>query len=39
MQEIYVVAAKRTPFGRYHKQLADFSAIELGEIALEGALQ
>lgn len=38
MQEIYIVAAKRTPFGRYHKQLADFTAVELGEIALRGAL-
>lgn len=39
MQDIYVVAAKRTPFGRYRKQLADFSAVDLGEIALAGALR
>ena len=39
MQDIYIVAAKRTPFGRYHKQLADFSAIDLGQIALRGALK
>lgn len=38
MQNIYIVAAKRTPFGRYRGQLAAFNAVELGTFALKDAL-
>lgn len=39
MKEIYIVAAKRTPFGRYHGLWAEKSAIDLGEIVLREALK
>ena len=39
MKEIYIVAAKRTPFGRYHGLWAEKSAIDLGEILLRETLK
>lgn len=39
MKEIYIVAAKRTPFGRYHGLWAEKSAIDLGEIVLRKTLK
>ena len=39
MKEIYIVAAKRTPFGRYHGLWAEKSAIDLGEIVLKETLK
>ncbi|WEV43161.1 thiolase family protein [Lactobacillus sp. ESL0684] len=39
MKEIFVVAAKRTPFGRYQGWLSDYDAVDLGEIALKGSLK
>ncbi|UPQ89996.1 thiolase family protein [Vibrio sinaloensis] len=37
--EIWIVAAKRTPIGRFQGQLAHFSAPELGTIAVRAALE
>lgn len=39
MKDIYIVAAKRTPFGKYRGFFKDTSAIELGVMALKGALK
>ncbi len=39
MKDIFILAAKRTPFGKYNGQLKDFNAVELGEIALKGAVE
>lgn len=39
MKDIYVVAAKRTPFGRYKGYFKDRSAIDLGVMALAGTLK
>lgn len=39
MKDIYIVAAKRTPFGRFRGFLKDKNAVELGTIALRGTLQ
>lgn len=39
MKDIFILAAKRTPFGKYNGQLKDFNAVELGEIALKGAIR
>ncbi len=39
MKDIYIVAAKRTPFGRYRGILADRNAIDLGIMALVGTLK
>lgn len=38
-KDIYIVAAKRTPFGRYKGYFADRSAIDLGVMALAGTLK
>ena len=38
MKDIYIVAAKRTPFGRYHGLWAEKNAIDLGELALRETL-
>ena len=38
MKDIYIVAAKRTPFGRYHGLWTEKSAIDLGELALRETL-
>ena len=39
MKDIYIVAAKRTPFGRYHGLWSEKSAIDLGELALRETLK
>ena len=39
MKDIFILAAKRTPFGRFNGQLKDLSAKELGEIAVQGAIE
>jgi acetyl-CoA C-acetyltransferase len=36
---VYIVSAVRTPMGSFGGKLADFSATQLGAIALKGALQ
>ena len=36
---VYIVGAKRTPFGTFGGKLKDFSATDLQEIACRGALQ
>lgn len=38
-KEIYIVAAKRTPFGTFGGKLKDLSAIDLGVIASKAALE
>lgn len=38
MKDIYIVAAKRTPFGKYRGFFKDKSAVDLGVIALKGLL-
>ena len=37
-KEIYIVAAKRTPFGTFGGKLKDISAIDLGVVAAKAAL-
>jgi acetyl-CoA C-acetyltransferase len=37
-KSVYIVAATRTPMGSFGGKLADFSAIQLGAIAIKGAL-
>lgn len=39
MKNIYIVAAKRTPFGKYRGFFKDASSIDLGVMALKGALK
>jgi acetyl-CoA C-acetyltransferase len=39
MNEVFIVAAKRTPIGGFLGSLSDFSAPELGAIAIKGAIQ
>lgn len=39
MKDIYIVAAKRTPFGKYRGFFKDATAIDLGVMALKGALK
>ena len=39
MKEVYIVAAKRTPIGSWGGSLAKFSAVELGSMAIKGALK
>lgn len=39
MKEVYIVAAKRTPIGSWGGALAGFSAVELGTMAIKGALK
>lgn len=38
MKEVFIVAAKRTPIGGFLGNLSDFSALQLGQIAINGAL-
>ena len=38
MQEVYILSAVRTPIGSFGGQLAGFSAVQLGTIAIKGAL-
>lgn len=39
MKEVYIVAAVRTPIGSFGGSLAGLSAIDLGAIAIKGALE
>jgi acetyl-CoA C-acetyltransferase len=39
MNEVYIISAVRTPIGSFGGSLASVSAIELGAVALKGALQ
>ena len=39
MEEVYIVAAKRTPLGSFGSKLADCSATKLGSHAIEGVLK
>ncbi|KRL82510.1 acetyl-CoA C-acetyltransferase thil [Lactobacillus ultunensis DSM 16047] len=39
MKDIYIVAAKRTPFGKYRGFFKDVFAVDLGVIALKGTLK
>ncbi|WEV71331.1 thiolase family protein [Lactobacillus sp. ESL0785] len=39
MKDIFLVAAKRTPFGRFRGQLAGQTAVELGQLALTGVIE
>lgn len=39
MRDIYIVAAKRTPFGRYKGFFKDQTAVDLGVMALKGTLK
>src|SRR5690606_28459948 len=38
MQEVYIVAAVRTPIGSFGGSLSNVTAVELGAIAIRGAL-
>ncbi len=38
MKEVYIVSAARTPIGRFGGVLSNFTAIELGALAIRGAL-
>ena len=38
MQEVYIMAAVRTPIGSFGGSLSSFTAVELGSIAIKGAL-
>lgn len=39
MKEVFIVSAIRTPIGSFGGSLAGFSAVELGSIAIRGALE
>lgn len=39
ISEVFIVGAKRTPFGAYGGTLKDKSSIELGEIAAKAAIK
>ena len=39
MKEVYIMSAVRTPVGSFGGSLKDFSATQLGAIAIKGALQ
>ena len=39
VKDVFIVAAKRTPFGTYGGALANFTAIDLQEIASRSALE
>jgi acetyl-CoA C-acetyltransferase len=39
MKEVYVISAVRTPIGSFMGALSDFSATQLGAIAIRGALE
>lgn len=38
MKEVFIIAAKRTPMGGFLGNLSDFSALQLGQIAINGVL-
>ena len=39
MEKVYIVAAQRTPIGKFNGQLASKSAVELGSIAIKAAVE
>ena len=39
MEKVYIVAAQRTPIGKFNGQLASKSAVELGAIAIKAAVE
>lgn len=39
LKNVYILSAKRTPFGSFMGQLADFKASKLGAIAIEAAVK
>jgi acetyl-CoA C-acetyltransferase len=39
MQQVYIVSAVRTPFGRFGGALADLSPVDLGAISMRAALE
>lgn len=39
MEKVYIVAAQRTPIGKFNGQLASKSAVELGAIAIKAAIE
>lgn len=39
MEKVYIVAAQRTPIGKFNGQLASKSAVELGTIAIKAAVK
>ena len=39
MEEVFIVSAVRTPIGSFGGKLAQFSATQLGSIAIKGALE
>ena len=39
MEKVYIVAAQRTPIGKFNGQLASKSAVELGAIAINAAVE
>lgn len=39
MEEVFIVSTARTPIGRFGGMLADFTAIDLGAHAIQGALK
>lgn len=39
MKEVYIVSAGRTPIGSFGGKLAGFTAVQLGSIAIKGALE
>ena len=39
MKEVYIISAVRTPIGSFGGSLKDFSATQLGSIAIKGAIE
>ena len=39
MKEVYIVSAVRTPIGSFGGSLASLTAIQLGSIAVKGAME
>lgn len=39
MQEVVIVSAKRTPIGKLGGALASLSSVDLGALAIQGALE
>jgi acetyl-CoA C-acetyltransferase len=39
MVDVYIIGGKRTPIGKYGRSLVPYSAIDLGAIAIRGAIQ
>ena len=39
MKEVYIISAVRTPLGSWGGSLKDFSATQLGAIAIKGAVE